>query len=179
MRIVSGKLKSFRFNPPKGFPSRPTTNFAKEALFNVLQHRIAMYDLDILDLYAGTGNISFEFASREAGYIDAVDNNFKCCKFIQTLALKYKVEDEVNVIKSDAIKFLNTSHKTYDLIFCDPPFKMDVHEEIIEIIKERKLLNENGLLIIEHGRETNLSKIKGFNDAKNYGGVIFSFFTFE
>lgn len=178
MRIISGKLKSFRFSPPKGFPSRPTTDFAKEALFNVLEHRFSLYDLEILDLFAGTGSISLEFASREAGNITTIEKDFRCVKFIQGLTKKYQVDKEVSILKSDVISFLQKTTVQYDIIFADPPFADKIHETIVSIIKERALLTEIGLLIIEHGQETKLEQLEGFQETKRYGGVYFSFFKF-
>lgn len=176
MRIISGRLKSFRFNPPKGFNSRPTTDFAKESLFNLLSHRMSLVDLDILDLCAGTGNISFEFASREAGRITAVDSNFKCVRFINMMAKKYEVGEDLSVIKSDAVKYLKATPNNYDLIFADPPFDRDFHKDIVRTVFEEGVLNENGLLIIEHGRDTVLTELPNFIEMRKYGSVHFSFF---
>lgn len=176
MRIISGNLKSVRFSPPKGFPSRPTTDFAKEALFNVLTHRYALVELEILDLCAGTGNISFEFASREAGYITAVEANYKCTSFIQSMAKKYEVDEFITVIRSDVPAFLEKVNATYDIIFADPPFEVPIHGQIVNLVFERELLNENGCLIIEHSKHLDLSNEPNFVELKKYGGVCFSFF---
>jgi 16S rRNA (guanine(966)-N(2))-methyltransferase RsmD len=179
MRIISGSLKSIRFQPPKGFNSRPTTDFAKEALFNVLEHRLSLLNLSILDLCAGTGSISFEFASREAGEITAVDSNFKCIRYISTIAEKYEVDDLITPIKADVIKFLQKTPYTYDLIFADPPFDSDIHKDIVALVYERKLLNPGGLMIIEHSKHKDLSGIAGIETTRKYGGVQFSFFNYN
>lgn len=176
MRIISGRLKSFRFAPPKGFNSRPTTDFAKESLFNLLTHRLSLVDLEILDLCAGTGNVSFEFASREAGNITAVDSNFKCIRFINMMAKKYEVNNSLSVVKSDAVKFLKATPKTFDIIFADPPFDRDFHKDIVTVAFELEKLNDNGILIIEHGKDTKLEELPNFIEMRKYGGVYFSFF---
>lgn len=176
MRIISGNLKSIRFQPPKGFTSRPTTDFAKEALFNVLEHRMSLINLEILDLCAGTGSISFEFASREAGTITAVDSNFKSVQYINSCAKKYEVDDLIIAVKSDVLKFVSKTPYTFDLIFADPPFDSKIHEELVKVITERKLLNKGGLLIVEHGRQTDLTHLTGYESTRKYGSVQFSFF---
>lgn len=176
MRIIRGKLKSRRFSPPKKFPSRPTTDFAKEGLFNVLENRIDLVDLEILDLCAGTGNISFEFASREAGNITAVDTNYNCVRFIQQMIDENDLKSQLTAIKSDVRDFLRRTDKTYDLIFADPPYAMTFHAEVLHLIQERNLLNSDGICIIEHGRQTDLSGEANFVDTRNFGNVYFSFF---
>ncbi|SFT54917.1 16S rRNA (guanine(966)-N(2))-methyltransferase RsmD [Lishizhenia tianjinensis] len=179
MRIIRGKLKSQRFSAPKGFPSRPTTDFAKEGLFNMLENQYSLINLDILDLCAGTGNITLEFASREAGHITAIDQNFKCTKFIFDLVKKHNLHDDVKVYKSDAVKFLEKTKESYDIIFTDPPFAADIHDDIHRLVFERELLNPGGVLIIEHGRECNFEAYKHFQFVRKYGGVNFAFFQIE
>lgn len=176
MRIIRGILKTKRITVPKGFPSRPTTDFAKEGLFNMLENKISFIDLNILDLCAGTGNISFEFASREAGYITAVDSNFNSFKHINRCIYDFGLKDVMRCIKGDVVKFLEKTNDTYDLIFADPPYEVKFHEEILAKIKERNLLNEGGLVIIEHGKRTDLSKLEGYEDSRSFGNVVFSFF---
>lgn len=176
MRIISGNLKARRFSVPKNFPSRPTTDFAKEGLFNVLEHKLDLFDLNILDLCAGTGNISFEFLSREAGTVTAVDQNFNCVRFIRKNAEELGIGDDLHVLKSEILQFLQRTEQTYDLIFADPPYDVTFHKEIASIVFERNLLNEGGLLIIEHGKRTDLSSITQFDFVRNYGNVNFSFF---
>ena len=177
MRIIRGKLKSQRFSAPKGFPSRPTTDFAKEGLFNMIENRYSLLNLDILDLCAGTGNISLEFASREAGFITSVDQNFRCVKFIQELTKKHNLENVIEVWKMECVKFLKKTNKTFDIIFTDPPFALTIHDQIHEQVFSRNLLNDNGVLIIEHGRETNFENMEHFQFIRKYGNVYFSFFS--
>ncbi|MGV3631536.1 MAG: RsmD family RNA methyltransferase [Bacteroidota bacterium] len=176
MRIIRGNLKSRRFSTPKNFPSRPTTDFAKEGLFNILEHQFSLQDLEILDLCAGTGNISFEFASREAGRITSVDTNYNCVRFIQNMVKEHALEKEIQVIKSDVRDFLRKTDKQFDLIFADPPYDVNFHAEIVKLIFENKRLAEDGICIIEHGRQTDLSQLPNFTEKRNFGNVHFSFF---
>lgn len=177
MRIIRGKFKTRYFKIPKNFPSRPTTDFAKEGLFNILEHQYTLDDLKILDLCAGSGNISFEFLSREAGTVVAVDKNFNCYKHIKTMSHKYECEDQIAVIKSDLIKYLKQTNEKFDLIFADPPYAYENHAEIAELVFKRDLLHEGGVLIIEHGKQTSLKNITHFDFERMYGGVHFSFFS--
>lgn len=176
MRIIRGKLKSRRFSTPKNFPSRPTTDYAKEGLFNILDNRIEMENLAILDLCSGTGNISLEFASREAGNITAVDTNFNCVKFIQNLINEHDLKNEMQVFKSDVRDFLRRNEKQYDLIFADPPYDVTFHQDIVSLIQEKNSLKVDGICIIEHGRQTDLSQMPNFVEKRSFGNVHFSFF---
>ncbi len=179
MRVIGGLLRARRFSVPKNFPSRPTTDFAKEGLFNILDHQIDLLDMEILDLCAGTGNISFEFLSREAGNVTAVDLNTNCVRFIRKIAAQLGIEDNLDTIKSDIISYIGKIDRKFDLIFADPPYDVKFHAEIAEIVFERSLLTENGLLIIEHGKFTDLSQITNFEFLRNYGNVNFSFFRIQ
>lgn len=176
MRIIRGILKSRRFSAPKGFPSRPTTDYAKEGLFNILENKFSLINLQILDLCAGTGNITLEFASRESGHITAVDQNFNCVKFIKNLVKEVELEDHIEVYRADVRDFVKKTAKTYDLIFADPPYDSPIHAELVETIFARNLLNPNGLAIIEHGRRTDLTHFPQFELTKQYGNVYFTFF---
>jgi len=177
VRIIRGKLKSRRFSVPKNFPSRPTTDYAKEGVFNLIENRYSLVDFDVLDLCAGTGNITFEFLSREAGKVTAVDKDFFCTKFIRQNAKELDVEEDLLVIKQDIIQFLLKTTNQYDIIFADPPYALKFHHEIVEIVFQRNLLKENGVLIVEHGRETKLEHYPSFENKRLYGNVHFSFFS--
>lgn len=176
MRIISGKYKGKRLTAPKKLPVRPTTDFAKEALFNILNNRIAFHDVSFLDLFAGTGNISFEFASRGNSNITAVDADHGCIQFIK------KTSDELDfailTIKADVFSFLEKNKQTFDVIFADPPYDFDTSqfERIIQLVLQNKLLNDNGFLTIEHSKHTDLSKVYGHIESRRYGGSVFSFF---
>lgn len=179
MRIISGKLRARRFSVPKNFPSRPTTDYAKEGLFNILEHQMELNDLNVLDLCAGTGNISFELLSREAGFVTAVDINLNCLRFIRKNVEEMKIQDEIRTVRMDILHFLKLTEEKYDLIFADPPYAFKHHAALAELVFERNLLNPGGLLVIEHGKETVLEKITHFDFVRNYGNVYFSFFRNE
>lgn len=176
MRIIRGILKSRRFATPKNFPSRPTTDYAKEGLFNILENRYSLQNLDILDLCSGTGNISLEFASREAGKIIAVDTNYNCVKFIQNLVNEHELKEVIQVYKADVRDYLRRTELKFDIIFADPPYAMNFHQDLLTIINEKKLLKENGICIIEHGRQTDLTENENFVETRSFGNVHFSFF---
>ena len=179
MRIISGKFKGRRIFPPKNLPVRPTTDMSKEALFNVLNNHFSFEGLKILDLFAGTGNISFEFASRGSDNITSVDGDFGCVKFIKQIAEEY--DFNIAAIKSDVYKFLEKNKSTYDIIFADPPyaFEQKKFETIVQLIIDQNLLAADGMMIIEHSKYTKLDHMLHFSFKKSYGGSIFSFFELE
>ena len=175
MRIISGSHKSRRINPPKNLPVRPTTDLAKESLFNILANYFDLEDLDILDLFAGTGNISFEFASRYANEITSIEINFKCINFIKSTALKMGFAN-IKVIKRNVFDFLKKTNKTYDIIFADPPYDLEDIEKIPELVFENNLLNKNGWLIVEHSKSTKFDDHPNLLQRRNYSKVNFSVF---
>ncbi len=179
MRIISGKHKGKRLSAPKSLPVRPTTDMAKEALFNILNNNYYIDTLSVIDLFAGTGNISFEFASRGCEKITAVDSHYGCVKFIATTAKE--LDFTIDTIKSDVYKFLEKSSLKATVIFADPPynFEKEQFEKIIELSFKNDLLNNDGMLIIEHSKHTELSENKFFSYSKKYGGNMFSFFEKE
>lgn len=179
MRIISGKFKGRRINPPKNLPVRPTTDMSKEALFNVLNNYFNFSGLKVLDLFAGTGNISFEFASRGSDNITSVDQDFGCVKFIKQVAAEF--DFNIAAIKSDVFSFISKSNSNYDIIFADPPYGLDqeAFEKIVLSIFEKQLLNEEGMMIVEHSKYTKLDHLDNFSFQKSYGGSFFSFFEFE
>ncbi|MEZ7497933.1 RsmD family RNA methyltransferase [Flavobacterium sp. Arc3] len=176
MRIISGKYKGRRISPPKGLPVRPTTDMSKEALFNVINNHFSFEGLKILDLFAGTGNISYEFASRGSAPITSVDGDFGCVKFIKQVATEY--DFNIAATKSDVFKFLERNNATFDIIFADPPYALDqkTFEKIVLLIFEKNTLNDDGMMIIEHSKYTKLDHMDNFSFKKSYGGSIFSFF---
>jgi len=174
VRIIGGQYKGRNFTLPKGLPVRPTTDFAKEGLFNILNNRVDLDGAKILDLFSGTGHISLEFASRGAGAVTAVDLHTKCVAFLRSAAAE--VDAPIQTIKSDVFSFLKSAIGSYDLIFADPPYDLPNIPEIHQWIMDKNLLNENAWLIIEHGPRTNLSELAGFKDQRKYGNVNFSFF---
>ena len=176
MRIISGKYKGRRIFPPKNLPVRPTTDMSKEALFNVLNNHFSFEGLKVLDLFSGTGNISYEFASRGSDNITSVDGDFRCVKFIKEVAEEY--DFNIAAMKSDVFKFLEKNNTSYDIIFADPPYALDqkIFEKIVLLVFERELLREDGMMVIEHSKYTKLDHMIHFSFKKTYGGSIFSFF---
>ena len=176
MRIISGKYKGRRIIAPKNLPVRPTTDMAKEALFNILNNHYYFDAIEVLDLFSGTGNISYEFASRGTEKITAVDAHFECIKFINSICKQFDLP--MNTIKSDVFKYLENTALKADIIFADPPYDFDIElfNKIADLVFEHDLLYEDGLLVIEHSSHTNLSNHKYFSYDKKYGGNKFSFF---
>lgn len=178
MRIVSGHLKGRRIIAPKKLPVRPTTDMAKEGLFNILNNRIRFQDIEVIDLFAGIGSISFEFISRGTKRVTAVDANFDCIKFLTKTT--EQLDLDLNIIKSDVFDFLEKTPLKADLIFADPPYDLPLEgfQSIEESVRERSLLKEDGILIIEHSKHTSLEHINTFSEQRRYGNSVFSFFQF-
>jgi len=176
MRIISGEFKGRRISAPKKLPVRPTTDMAKESLFNILNNHYYFDDISVLDLFAGTGNISYEFASRGTEKITSVDANYGCIKFINDTAESFEMP--IQTIKSDVFKFLENSKQQHTVIFADPPYDFPVEEfsKIPELVFKNKLLETEGLLIVEHSKHTDISHLPNYSRSKSYGGNMFSFF---
>ncbi|WNM18407.1 RsmD family RNA methyltransferase [Flavobacterium capsici] len=176
MRIISGKYKGRRIQAPKNLPVRPTTDMSKEALFNILNNHFNFTELTILDLFAGTGNISYEFASRGSDTILCVDADMGCVNFIKKTAAEFSFD--IVPIKSDVFTFLEKHQESYDIVFADPPYDLPQKdfEKIPELVFKNNILSEEGMLIIEHSKHTSLEHLEFFTSARNYGGSVFSFF---
>lgn len=176
MRIISGNYKGKRLTAPKNLPVRPTTDFAKEGLFNILNNRIFFEEISLVDLFSGTGNISYEFASRGCKNITSVDANFNCIKFISKTATA--LDFPIHPIKADVFKFLDTSKVTADVFFADPPYDFTIEQlgDMVSKIYSNNLLKSEGFIIIEHTKHYDLSHIFGFQEFRKYGGSVFSFF---
>lgn len=179
MRIISGKHKGRRITAPKNLPVRPTTDMSKESLFNILNNHFNFNGLKVLDLFSGTGNISYEFASRGSGPITSVDGDMGCVNFIKKTASELDLD--ISAIKSDVFSFLERNKTTYDIIFADPPYNLDQKEfeKVIQLIFDNELLDEEGMLIVEHSKHTKLNHMSNFSFDKHYGGSVFSFYEFE
>ena len=179
MRIISGKYKGHRISPPRNLPVRPTTDMSKEALFNVLNNHFNFSGLKVLDLFSGTGNISYEFASRGSDYITSVDGDFGCVKFIKQTAAEF--DFNIAAIKSDVFAFIDKCKTSYDIIFADPPYVLDqkTFDKLVIAVFEHNMLVTDGMMIIEHSKYTKLDHLDNFSFKKSYGGSIFSFFELE
>lgn len=175
MRIIGGKYGRRTIRPPKNLPVRPTTDLAKESLFNILSNKIDFYDKTALDLFTGTGSIAFEFASRACQEVIAIDKNQQCIQFINKASSDFGMEN-LHAIRADAFRFIQSSSRRFDLIFADPPYALAHIDTISQLIFENNLLNKEGWLIVEHPREVDLSKQEHFAEHRKYGKVNFSFF---
>jgi 16S rRNA (guanine966-N2)-methyltransferase len=179
VRIISGKYKGRRITAPKNLPVRPTTDMSKEALFNVLNNHFNFSGLKVLDLFSGTGNISYEFGSRGCDNITSIDGDMGCVNFIKKTAKEFDLN--ITAIKNDVFKFLEKHKGSYDIIFADPPYGIaqKEFEKLIELVFENELLDEEGMMIMEHSKHTKLNHMMHYSFQKNYGGSVFSFFEFE
>jgi len=176
MRIISGKHKSRRLSAPKNLPVRPTKDMAKEGLFNILNNTYYFGDVKVLDLFAGTGNISFEFASRGALNVTAVDRDQGCVVFIEKAS--DDLELDIKVLKNDVFSYLDNSNETFDIIFADPIYEMDFEDfsKLVNTVFDKKMLLEEGVLVIEHSKRMSLESLPNYSNSRNYGGSVFSFF---
>lgn len=176
MRVVSGRLKGRRFELPSGkWKTRPTTDYAKESLFNILSNRIELEGLRVLDLFAGTGSIAYEFASRGAEKVVCVDKFGGCVRFIRKQAAQFGIEAILEVYQQDVFKFLQQHQQQYDLIFVDPPYAIPNYKAIPDLIAQKDLLTEDGDLIIEHDQRQNFETAPNFVEMRQYGQSYFSF----
>ncbi len=175
MRIISGTLKGRRLLPPKNITARPTTDFAKESLFNLLQNRMDFEGIDMLDLFAGTGGIGLECVSRGAREVTAVELAHTQQNFIISACKQLGIKN-LSVIRGDVFKYINACHIQYDLIFADPPYALEALPTLPDLVFEKELLREDGMFVLEHGKDYDFSSHPHFAEHRNYGSVNFSFF---
>ncbi|MBS1626731.1 MAG: RsmD family RNA methyltransferase [Bacteroidetes bacterium] len=176
MRIISGILGGRRINPPANMPhTRPTTDIAKEGLFNILQNRISFTGITTLDLFGGTGSISYELASRGAIDLTIIEKDNAMYAFIKKNIELLKISN-ANVLKMDVFNFLNGCNQQYNFIFAGPPYALGTIDELPKIIVEKKLIAPNGLFVLEHTPRNSYENFKGFSFVRNYGTTLFSFF---
>lgn len=175
MRIIGGTHGGRIFRPNKKFKARPTTDVAKEGLFNILENRYHFSNKTALDLFAGTGSIGYEFVSRGCQNLTLVEGDINHFRFILEVLEKLQMEN-ARPFKADVFKFLKTCTEKFDFIFADPPFDLKKFEEVPGVILNADILNENGLFILEHPKEFNFTKNEHFKEVRKYGKVHFSFF---
>ena len=175
MRIISGKYKGRTINPPRNLKARPTTDFAKENLFNVLNNLIDFEACDVLDLFSGTGSISYEFASRGARSVTSVEINPVHYNFIRQTAQQLGITN-LHPVKANVFLYLKSCPKQFDVIFSDAPYDLEGSEEVIREVFTRDLLREEGILIFEHSKKMDFSTYEHFWQLRSYGSVQFSFF---
>jgi 16S rRNA (guanine(966)-N(2))-methyltransferase RsmD len=178
MRIVGGKFKGRKFYPPaKKWPTRPTTDFSKEALFNILENRIDFSETKMLDLFGGTGNHCYEFISRGCQDATYVDRHGPCIKFVNSLAKELEISNYVSIVKADVKKFIKSSLHQYDFIFAGPPYPLPWLDEIPTLIFKNNLLKKSGLFVLEHNPDHNFEGMPEFDELRSYGQTKFSFFS--
>lgn len=175
MRIISGNWKGHPLNPPKDLELRPTKDSSKESLFNVIWNYYDFEDIKVLDLFAGTGNISLEFASREARQVVAIEQNPKAVQFITEMAEKLEFF-QLQALSMNVWDYLHTTNETFDLIFADPPYELEQKNELLNKIFERRLLNEKGMMVLEHFKQVDFDDHPNFLKKRKYGKTAFSFF---
>ena len=177
MRIIGGKYKSRRIEVPSNLKARPTTDFAREGLFNVLNNRLDWEETTALDLFSGTGSIAFELVSRGCNYVVSVEQSQNHFNFICRAQEKLGAK-ELFPIRADVFKYLQTAKQAFDFIFADPPYDLPGAEKIPEMVMERQLVKEGGLFVMEHSKKHDFSHLPHFKEERKYGNVHFSFFEF-
>ncbi len=178
MRIIGGSLKGRRFSPPRHFKGRPTTDFGREGLFNLLRSRLELDGLEALDLFAGSGAVSYELASRGAVSVTAIEQDSGVCRYIQKQAQDFGL-DAIRVVRADVFAFLGRAMTQYELVFADPPYTDPRLETLPDLVREAGLVAKGGLFILEHGDRRDFSAAEGFVEMRKYGHVHFSFFDFH
>lgn len=175
MRIISGFLKGRKIEPPKNFTARPTTDFAREGLFNLLFNRKELQGAKVLDLFAGSGTVGFEFVSRGAAEVVSVDSDMNVVKFIRQKAEELNTP-QIKPFRFDALQYISRAGGTFDIVFCDPPFERENLTEIPDAVFAHKLLKEDGLLVLEHEDKWSFDTHPHYLEDRTYGRVKFTFF---
>jgi 16S rRNA (guanine966-N2)-methyltransferase len=175
LRIIGGKYKGRRIDPPVNFKARPTTDFAREGLFNILNNRVDFESIIVLDLFSGTGSISYEFASRGAVSVHLVEKDPRHVSGIKRIIKDLGFEN-IKTIHIDVKAFLKTCSIKYDVVFADPPYELPWLKDIPDLVIQAGILNENGFFVLEHPRSISFTNHEFFFEHRNYGGVNFSFF---
>ncbi len=178
MRIISGNFRHRVIVPPSNFKARPTTDLAKESLFNILENVIDIEEVKVLDLFGGTGGISYEFASRGCRDITCVELNYNHYSFIKKTAHDLQF-DAMRVVRADVLKFIPSCAETYDVIFADPPYDLPQLPQIPKMVLDKGLLRPDGIFVMEHSEANSFEDLPQFFQHKHYGAVNFSFFKGE
>ena len=175
MRIIAGNLRGRRLNPPANLPVRPTTDMARESLFNILNNYVDYEDCAVMDLFAGTGAVSLEFVSRGVKEVTAIDINNQCTDFIKSAASQFGVTN-LHVVRADVFDLLKRAYKKFDIVFADPPYALDNLAQLPDLIFQHQLLTDDGIFVLEHPREYQFAEHPHFWQHRNYGKVNFTFF---
>lgn len=175
MRIISGKYRGRAINPPKNLRARPTTDFAKENLFNILNNLVDFEQCDVLDLFAGTGSVSYEFASRGVKSVTSVEINAVHHNFIRTTARSLGA-DNIFAVKANVFLYLHSCPKSFDIVFSDAPYDLEGLDQVVDMVLGEKILKDDGIFIFEHSDKYNFENHSYFWQSRSYGSVQFSFF---
>jgi len=178
VRIISGKYRGKRINPPAGFHARPTTDYARESLFNILNNRIDFEEAEVLDLFSGTGSISYEFASRGAQTVHLVEKDSRSISFIRRMAEEMNLTN-VKAMHIDVKAYLKACHYKYDIVFADPPYELPWLSELPDLVMNSGIIKNEGIFILEHPKSYSFAGRKYFFEHRDYGSVNFSFFRSE
>jgi N6-adenine-specific methylase len=179
MRIIGGEHGGRKFNPPSKMPhTRPTTDIAKEGLFNVIQHKLDFEELKTLDLFGGTGSISYELASRGVPDLTIVEKDSSMYEFIRKTSRELGIEN-MRVVKADVFRFINQCTEKFDFIFAGPPYALGTIDELPRLVFSQKLLNPGGWFVLEHTPRNDYKNFQGYRMEKKYGTTIFSIFINE
>lgn len=178
MRIIAGNLRGRRLNPPTSLPVRPTTDMARESLFNILNNYVDYEDCSVMDLFAGTGAVSLEFISRGVKEVTSIDINAQCTDFIKSTARQFGVEN-IHVVRADVMDLIKRAYKKFDIIFADPPYVLPELPSLPDRIFEKDILNPDGIFILEHPAQYSFIDHPHFWQHRNYGKVNFTFFAMQ
>ena len=178
MRIIAGKLRGRRLNPPTNLPVRPTTDMARESLFNILNNYVDYEDCSVMDLFAGTGAVSIEFISRGASEVTSIDINNACTEFIKATARQLNI-DNIHVVRADVFDLLKRANRKFDIVFADPPYALHDLEQLPNLVFGSGVLSEDGIFILEHPKEFSFEEHPNFWQHRAYGKVNFTFFAMK
>ena len=175
MRIIAGTLRGRRLNPPQGLPVRPTTDMARESLFNIFNNYVDYEDCRVMDLFAGTGAVSHEFVSRGAKEVTSVEINNQCTEFIKATAMQFGIRN-LHVVRADVFDLLKRANRRFDIIFADPPYAIENLASLPDLVFEKQVLTNDGIFVLEHPREYSFEEHPHFWQHRAYGKVNFTFF---
>lgn len=175
MRIIAGTLRGRRLNPPQNLPVRPTTDMARESLFNILNNYVDYEDCSVMDLFAGTGAVSFEFVSRGAREVTSVDINMQCTEYIKAEAARLAVRN-LHVVRADVFDLLKHANRRFDIVFADPPYALEGLPTLPDMVFDKDILTDDGIFVLEHPREFSFEEHPHFWQHRAYGKVNFTFF---
>lgn len=176
MRIIGGEFSGRKFSPPASTPARPTTDVAKEGLFNTLQNMLDFEDINTCDIFGGTGSISYELASRGAGELTLIERDTGNINFIKKTIKELGIEDKFHIIKGDVFKFMKQSTQQYNFIFAGPPYALQNIDDIPMLVFKQNMLAPEGVFVLEHTPRNDYQQHPNFFRMKNYGTTVFSFF---